>query len=135
MSRNSGNVPNVFAQLSRTGNGVKKTLQVHQMSIIEAAKKTKARSLYLPRHPNGIIHRFLGLPFGLVFSYVLLMTLCVIFSSFCLITWPNHFIKVYFILSIKVTNSDSLFFQYILLCHLFRFILFYQDGHVVVVDT
>jgi hypothetical protein len=29
------------------------TLQEHKMTIIEAARKAKTRSLYLPRHPKG----------------------------------------------------------------------------------
>jgi hypothetical protein len=32
---------------------IRETLQEHQMTITEAARKAKTRSLYLPRHPKG----------------------------------------------------------------------------------
>jgi hypothetical protein len=32
---------------------IKETLQEHQTTIIEAARKAKTRSLYHPRHPKG----------------------------------------------------------------------------------
>jgi hypothetical protein len=32
---------------------IKETLQEHEMTIIEAARKAKTRNLFLPRHPKG----------------------------------------------------------------------------------
>jgi hypothetical protein len=40
-------------------NNIKETLQEHQMTIIEDARKAKTRSLNLPRHPKGCKRKYI----------------------------------------------------------------------------